>query len=105
MSGVHRAKMRQGFRDQLTKAGTVDPTIGVMVDMFSPIYLALCSAADAMDVELRVIARGSSLAARLMTVPGVGPIVVLAYISTLDDAARFKKSKDVGAFPVSIKRL
>ena len=33
-----------------------------------------------------------------MTVPGVGPIVALAYIATLDDAARFKKSKDVGAF-------
>jgi len=69
-----------------------------MVDMFGPIHLALCSAADAMDVELRAIARKSSLAVRLMTVPGVGPIVALAYISTLDDAARFKKSKDVGAF-------
>ena len=69
-----------------------------MVDMFNPIHLALCSAADAMDVELRAIARGSDLAVRLMTVPGVGPIVALAYIATLDDAARFKKSKDVGAF-------
>ena len=98
MSGVHRANMRQGFRDQLIKAGAVDPAIGVMVDMFGPIHLALCSAADAMDVELRAIARKSSLAVRLMTVPGVGPIVALAYISTLDDAARFKKSKDVGAF-------
>ncbi len=64
----------------------------------NPIHLALCSAADAMDVELRAIARGSDLAVRLMTVPGVGPIVALAYIATLDDAARFKKSKDVGAF-------
>lgn len=98
MSGVHRAKMRQGFRDQLITAGAVDPAIGVMVEMFMPIHLALCSAADAMDVELRAIARGSSLALRLMTVPGVGPIVALAYISTLDDAARFKKSQDVGAF-------
>jgi hypothetical protein len=52
MTGVHRAKMRQGFRDQLAKAGVADPAIGVMVDMFNPIHLALCSAADAMDVEL-----------------------------------------------------
>jgi transposase len=36
MSGVHRARMRQGFRDQLTKAGAVDPAISVMVDMFRP---------------------------------------------------------------------
>jgi transposase len=98
MSGVHRANKRQGFRDQLTKAGALDPAIGVMADMFNPIHLALCSAAEAMDVELRAIARESGLAAPLMTVPGVGPIVALAFISTLDDATRFKKSKDVGAF-------
>ena len=53
MSGVHRAKMRQGFRDQIGKAGAVDPAIGVMVDMFCSIHLALCSAADATDAELR----------------------------------------------------
>ncbi|MEP1198507.1 transposase [Tateyamaria sp.] len=98
MSGVHRENKRQGFRDQLTKAGALDPAIGVMADMFGPIHLALCSAASAMDVELRAIARESGLAERLMTVPGVGPIVTLAFISTLDDATRFKKSKDVGAF-------
>jgi len=69
MSGVHRAKMRQGFRDQLLTAGAVDPAISVMVGMFTPIPLALCSAADAMGVGLRAIARGSSLALRLMTVP------------------------------------
>jgi len=34
------AKMRQGFRDQLITAGAVDPAIGVMVDMFTPIHLA-----------------------------------------------------------------
>ena len=32
VSGVHRAKMRQGFRDQLITAGAVDPAVGVMVD-------------------------------------------------------------------------
>lgn len=69
-----------------------------MVEMFNPIHKALCAATEAMDDELRTIARQSNLAARLMTVPGVGPIVALAYIATLDDVARFKKSKDVGAF-------
>jgi transposase len=33
-----------------------------------------------------------------MTVPGVGPIVALAYIATLDDASRFRRATDVGAF-------
>lgn len=74
MLGALRAKMRQGFRDQLIKASAVDTTICVMVDMFCPIHLAFCSSADAMDVKLRAIARGSDFAVRLRTVPGGGPI-------------------------------
>lgn len=34
---------------------------------------------------------------RLMTVPGVGPIVALAYTSTIDIPARFRSSRSVGA--------
>jgi len=98
MKSVGRSKLRKGFRDQLAKAGEIDPEISVMVDMFNPIHKALCAAAEAMDDELKSIARGSDLARRLMTVPGVGPIVALSFIATLDDAGRFKKSKDVGAF-------
>ena len=98
MGAVGRSKMRQGSRDQLAQAGAVDPVIPVMVEMFNPIHKALCAATEAMDDELRTIARQSNLAGRLMTVPGVGPIVALAYIATLDDAARFKKPKDVSAF-------
>ncbi len=98
MGAVRRTKQRQGFRDQLAEAGTTDPAISVMVEMFNPIHKALCAATDAMDEELKIITRKSDLARRLMTVPGVGPVVALSFIATLDDAARFKKSKDVGAF-------
>ena len=33
-----------------------------------------------------------------MTVPGVGPITALCYLATIDDLARFKKSRSVGAY-------
>ena len=33
-----------------------------------------------------------------MTVPGVGPIVALNFIATVDDASRFAKATDVGAY-------
>lgn len=98
MSAVHRTKMRQGFRDQLAAAAATDPAISVMAEMFNPIHRALCAATDAMDEELKAIARDSDLARRLMTVPGVGPVVALSFIATLDDAGRFKRSRDVGAF-------
>jgi transposase len=34
---------------------------------------------------------------RLMTVPGVGPIVAITYVTTIDDPDRFHRSRDVGA--------
>ena len=31
-------------------------------------------------------------------IPGVGPVIAVTYVLTLDDPARFKKSRDVGAY-------
>ena len=33
-----------------------------------------------------------------MTVPGVGPITALAFMATIDDPTRFKRSRTVGAY-------
>jgi transposase len=41
--------------------------------------------------------RGDKLCRRLMTVPGVGPIVALTFRATVDQAQRFARSKTVGA--------
>ena len=95
---VGQAHLRQRFRDHLTEAGQTDLAISVMADMFIPIHKALCAATQAMDDELRAIARESDLTRRLMTVPGVGPVVALSFAATLDDVARFRRAKDVGAF-------
>src|SRR6516162_453991 len=47
----------------------------------------------------RVLAavRNDEVCHRLMTVPGVGPVVALTYRATVDVPARFRKSKSVGA--------
>jgi transposase len=47
----------------------------------------------------RVVAavRNDEVCRRLMTVPGVGPVVALSYRATVDVPARFRKSKSVGA--------
>ena len=34
---------------------------------------------------------------RLMTVPGVGALTAVTYLTTIDDPARFQRSRDVGA--------
>jgi transposase len=43
------------------------------------------------------IVRDDDVCRRLMTVPGVGPVVALTYRATIDVPARFRKSKSVGA--------
>jgi transposase len=39
-----------------------------------------------------------SVARRLMTVPGVGPITATAYVATIDDPKRFRSSEQVAAY-------
>jgi transposase len=43
-------------------------------------------------------ARADEVARRLMTVPGVGTVVALAFVSTIGDPGRFKRSSSVGAY-------
>jgi transposase len=47
--------------------------------------------------RLLAIVRDDDVCRRLMTVPGVGPVVALSYRATVDVPARFKNSKAVGA--------
>ena len=47
--------------------------------------------------RLLAIVRDDEVCRRLMTTPGVGPVVSLTYRATVDVAARFRKSKSVGA--------
>jgi len=44
------------------------------------------------------LARSEPQVRRFMTAQGVGPITALCYLATIDDPARFKKSRSVGAY-------
>jgi transposase len=50
-----------------------------------------------LDRRLHQLARKSEACKRLMTIPGIGPIISLANTATIDDPARFKSSKAVAA--------
>ena len=46
--------------------------------------------------KLLELARGDEVCRRLMSIPGVGPVVSLAFVATIDTPARFRTSKAVG---------
>ena len=49
------------------------------------------------DKAIRAIVRDSATCRLLMSVPGIGALSVLAYVSTVEDPARFSRSRSVGA--------
>jgi transposase len=51
---------------------------------------------DKVDRRVRDQARTDPVCRRLMTVPGVGAIVALSYVTAIDDPRRFAKSRAVG---------
>ena len=54
--------------------------------------------------RLLAIVREDEVCRRLMTIPGVGPVVALTYRATVDVPARFRKSKAVGASGLTCAR-
>ena len=51
------------------------------------------------------VVREDAVCRRLMTVPGVGAGVAVTFASAVDDPARFRRSRDVGAhFGLTPKR-
>jgi transposase len=51
-----------------------------------------------LDDELKALARRSEVAWRLMSAPSIGPITALAFIATIEDPHRFRRSRDIGAY-------
>jgi transposase len=46
--------------------------------------------------KVLALTRGDAVCRRLMTIPGVGPVTSLAFVSTIDVPGRFKHSRSVG---------
>ncbi len=98
MMGIGQGRQRQAFRDQLAAADETDPVLRAIADGFIAAHATLCQAADELDKEVKRKAKAHSVARRLMTIPGVGPINALSFIALVDDPGRFTHTSDLGAF-------
>ena len=98
MTGIGQAQQRQGFRDQLAAAGETDPVLRIIADGFIAAHTTLCKATADLDRALKEKSKSNPITRRLMTIPGVGPIVSLSFVALVDNPDRFSKTSDVGAF-------
>src|SRR6516165_5768180 len=73
------------------------PDLVVLVEPMLVVRRALREQIVILHRRLLAIVRDDEVCRRLMTIPGVGPVVALTYRATVDVPARFRKSKSVGA--------
>jgi transposase len=73
------------------------PDLIVLVEPLLIVRRALREQIGILHRRLLAIVRDDDVCRRLMTVPGVGPVVALTYRATVDVPARFRNSKAVGA--------
>jgi transposase len=73
------------------------PDLALLVEPLLIVRRVLREQVAIMHRRLLALVRDDDVCRRLMTVPGVGPIVALTYRATVDVPARFRNSKAVGA--------
>jgi transposase len=73
------------------------PDLVVLVEPMLTVRRVLREQIVILHRRLLAIVRDDEVCHRLMTTPGVGPVVALTYRATVDVPARFHKSKAVGA--------
>ena len=72
------------------------PMLSASIEPILAAREALVVELERLDRLVRELARDDHVCRRLMTVPGVGPIVAMSYMTAIDDPTRFVKSKTVG---------
>ena len=74
------------------------PELASLVESLLAMRASIVDRIEALDYRLRARAKTTPVCRRFITVPGVGPITALAIWASIDDQARFTRSRDVGAY-------
>ena len=74
------------------------PVMSSLVAKLAEVRRHVVSQVAAIDRDIRHLVRTDPTLKRFTTVPGVGPITALAFLSAVDDPGRFKHARDVGPY-------
>jgi transposase len=87
----------RGFAKRIDELVEGHPTLRTIAQALLAVHAALLREFNALERQVRGLARSHPQARLLMTTPAVGPIVALTYACAVDDPGRFRCSKAVGA--------
>jgi transposase len=90
------------FRQRVIEALNAAEDHGVKIrSMLMPpldLYRSACSQMSILTKQVEAMASDNPICRRLMTAPGVGPVIALSFYSAIDYPERFRKAEDVGAY-------
>ena len=92
VGAVGKAKFEKRIKDLVEDL----PDLVVLVEPLLIVRRVLREQLGILHRRLLAIVRDDDVCRRLMTIPGVGPVVALTYRATIDVPARFRSSKAVG---------
>jgi len=97
VEGLKPPKLSSPAFQVLVQQSLEDEALAPLLRPLVTVVEQIDSQVAGLDREISTRAKASTACKRLMTVPGVGPLVALTYAAGVDDPARFKDSRTVGA--------
>lgn len=102
VGAVSRLKFTERVRELVCNRPEIADTIGALLTVRD----AVMAQYTELHRRLKQAAREDAVCRRLMTAPGVGPVVAVNFRAGVDEPKRFKKSSSVGAhFGMTSKRF
>ncbi len=95
--GPGRGKGRR-FEATVRERIAQNPMLTTIIEPMLAVLLTTWEQLAVFERLVRRRARADHDVRRLMTVPGVGAVIALAYTTTIEDPARFKRSSSVAAY-------
>jgi transposase len=96
---------RAGWEGRVRECLAGEPGLVGIIEPLLAVQAVLRKQLSRLDRHVLQAAREDAVCRRLMTVPGVGPVVSLTYVAAVDDPVRFKRSRAVGVhFGLTPKR-
>ena len=98
--------VRQGLRFLRTelptilaqRSGVLSPRMMRIIEDLAGDWRRLDERIEGLSAEITALARQDAACARLMTVPGIGPIISSAMVAAIGNGGAFSKGRDFGAW-------
>lgn len=86
------------YAEEIAKADNLGPTLREAVLQSLESYRAVADVLAKITKQIDRVTKEHPVCRRLMTAPGVGPIVALSFATAIDTPHRFRRSEDVGSY-------